>query len=174
MYKKGAIWISVVLYMGLGIIVLSMVLAVGLPTVQKMKDKYILTQTKDLMLALDGNIRTVYQEGPGSQRVIKLKIGKGEFKIDQDNEVISWILETSAVYTQPEIQIIEGSLQILTEETNVKGNYEISFTLDYDSAALALDLTYQTQQSIFGTSTLSILNKGINDQGKTEISVTKL
>ena len=43
MNKKGDIWVSAILYFGLGIIVIAILLAAGLPVINKLKDKNITT-----------------------------------------------------------------------------------------------------------------------------------
>mgnify|MGYP001558011191 FL=1 len=58
MGKKGAsIWISAVLYFGIGIIILTILLTAGLPVINKLRDKNIVIQTKQVMHTLDENIR---------------------------------------------------------------------------------------------------------------------
>jgi len=158
MKKRGAIWISAVLYMGLGIMVLSMVLAVGLPAVQKMKDRYTIKETKNLMLVFDENIRTIYQEGPGSQRVVDLKIGRGTFEIDEDNEKVSWYLQTKVPASQAGETATEGNLEIITETTPIKDQYGVTLSLDF---SLFLNITFEGDQDIIsGNTKLSVLNKG--------------
>lgn len=169
MNKRGAIWISAVLYMGLGIIILSMILAVGLPAVQKMKDQFTIKETKNLMSVLDENIRTVYQEGPGSQRVVDLKISRGSFEIDGEADDINWSLSTKIPASQPgEPDIKEGNLIIFTEPTPVEDQYGVTLSLDYSNF---LDITYvNEQQTISGNTKLSILNNGANE-GLIEIKI---
>ena len=169
MNKRGAIWISAVLYMGLGIIILSMILAVGLPAVQKMKDQFTIKETKNLMLVLDENIRTVYQEGPGSQRVVDLKITRGSFEIDDEAESISWSLSTKIPASQPGEEAYEGNLIIFTESTPVEDQYGVELSLNYDDF---LDLNYESsQQTISGNTKLSILNSGEGDNSLIEIKI---
>jgi type II secretory pathway pseudopilin PulG len=179
MKKRGDIWISAVLYMALGIVVLTIVLAAGLPVIQKMKDRQTLTQTKNLMNTLDQTIRTVYNEGPSSKRTVELKIGRGRFQIfDKDNQnnpnTIHWELETKALLSEPDTPITEGTLTILTTSTSVKGKYIINLDLNYNEF---LDIIYDGQQNVIsGKTKLQILNKGpgLNCQQdcKTRIQIT--
>ena len=74
MDKKADIWISAILYIGLGVILLSIVLAIGIPTVNRIRDKNTAIDTENLMNELDSNIRTVYSEGTGSKRPFKFEI----------------------------------------------------------------------------------------------------
>ena len=80
--KKADVWVSAVLYFGLGIIVISLLLAAGLPAINKLRDKNVIIQTKEVFQVLDKNIRDVVRGGPGSQRVVSVDIKKGDFKID--------------------------------------------------------------------------------------------
>ncbi len=72
--KKGDVWVSAVLYIALGMVIITIVLAAGLPLVTKMKDKNTVAQTKRVMLSIDDNLKEVATEGPGSRRVIPLEI----------------------------------------------------------------------------------------------------
>ena len=85
MIKKGDIWISAVLYMGLGIIILTIILSAGLPVINRIRDKNLAIDTKESMFTIDKNIREVYNEGPGSQRPLILEIKKGDFNIFKIN-----------------------------------------------------------------------------------------
>ena len=173
MDKKGDIWISAVIYIALGVIILSLVLAVGIPTIQKMKDNAVAKQTKELMLTIDNNIRTVYNEGPGSQRQVKIKIGSGTFDIDQAAETIIWQTRTKAVLSEPDVVISEGNLKIETRKSVQKGEYDLFLILNY--SLLDLDLAYDGIGSIKGTSLLSIINNGpsIANPTKNEIKIVR-
>lgn len=163
MKKKGDVWVSAILYTALGVVLLTIVLAAGLPAIQKMKDSYTSKQTKELMLTLDKNIKTVYHEGPGSQRVVTINIGRGDFIIDQDSELINFNFESSALISEIDAPVQEGSLTILTEETGVNGKYSVSLTLDYDQSEVELE--YDGSDMISGKINLLIYNKGVIDQG---------
>lgn len=159
MKKKGDIWISAVLYMALGIIVLTIVLAAGLPVVNKMKDRQTLVQTKNLMSELDKNIRTVYNEGPSSKRTLDIKIGRGEFEIFEDEDQINWTLKTSVLLSEPGIPITEGNLIILTKEEAISGDYKVTISLNY---AENININYSNSQPniLSGKNKISILNLG--------------
>ncbi len=158
MEKRGAIWVSAILYMALGIVILVIVLAAGLPAINKMKDSYTAKQTKDLMIKLDDNIRAVFHEGVSSQRIVDLKIGRGIFIINETSDQITWELESSAIISEIGQQIDEGNLQILTEETGIKNKYKIILNLNYTEANL--NLSYSGPSKISGETKFSISNKG--------------
>lgn len=169
MKKKGGIWVSAVLYIAMSVVLLTIILAAGLPALQKMKDSYTVRQTKDLMITLDNNIRNVNHEGPSSQRVVNIDIGRGEFVINPDLDNIEWSLESSAILSEIGEVINEGNLQILTQETGVKDKYNVILTLNYVLANI--DITYEGPQKLSGDAKLSMLNKG---GSPTNIAITQL
>ena len=54
--------------MALGVIVLTIILAAGVPMIQKMKDKNSFSQAKTVFFTLNQNINDVINEGPASRR----------------------------------------------------------------------------------------------------------
>ncbi len=170
MSKKGDIWISAILYMALGIVLLTIVLAAGLPAIQKMKDSYTVRQTKNLMIELDGTIRDVFHEGPGSKRTVSLKIGRGDFVIDEANDVIEWSIESSSIISEIGVVVDEGNLHILTDTTGVKGKYSVNLLLNYSGL---VNITYDGSSRVSGDTKLSILNKG-SGGSLTEIAIVQL
>src|SRR3989344_4483624 len=120
MNKKADIWISAVIYIGLAITILTIVLAAGMPVINKLRDKNVEIQTRDVMSSLDDTIRTVVKEGPGSRRTPVIKINRGEFKIDEAQNEIVWTLSNSKfMFSQPDVPIDEGNLKINTENSPV-------------------------------------------------------
>lgn len=158
MGKRGGIWVSAILYVAMGVVLLTIILAAGLPAIQKMKDSYTAKQTKDLMLRLDDNIRTVFHEGPSSQRTVSLNIGRGEFIIDEEDDLILWNVESSAIISEIGVPVTEGNLQVLTSELGIKDKYRVDLQLNY--SVVGLNLTYEGPQKLSGNSKFSILNKG--------------
>ena len=142
MNKKADIWISAVIYIGLAITILTIVLAAGMPVINKLRDKNIEIQTRDVMSSLDDTIRTVVKEGPGSRRPIKLDIGRGNFIIDEQGSTITWNLESTYLESEPSVVFREGHLSIWTESTPVQETYNIYLQLNYTSLInLTTDIT---------------------------------
>ncbi len=146
MYKKGDIWISAVLYMALGIIVIALILAASLPLINKIKDRNTFSETKKLLLAVDDTIKIVSREGPGSQRELSpLTINKGQLFIDQQKDRIYWQLKTSAKIIEPGISIQEGVLNLTFNPTVVKDEYLMTISLDYsDDVDINLNSAYKS------------------------------
>tara|TARA_Y100000310_G_scaffold321893_1_gene380174 strand:- start:415 stop:963 length:549 start_codon:yes stop_codon:yes gene_type:complete len=164
MNKKGDIWISAVLYMALGVILLAIILGTSLPVISKLKDKNSIIQTKNLMSDIDQNIRAVYTEGTGSQRPIEVEINRGKFEIDitdDTGEKMIWTIEDSRfIEVEPDGPgIKEGNILIETQNTAKEGRYIVTLTLDYSTLFdLQGDLT-----QIEGKQSFLIRNAGVND-----------
>ena len=161
MVKKGDIWISAVLYMALGIVILTIILAAGLPVINRIRDKNLAIDTKESMFTLDKNIREVYNEGPGSQRPLTLDIKKGNFIIDQDLNEINWSIESTVQLSDLDTVIQEGTLSIHSTKTT-SNDYLIIFGLDYDPLNIDLVLNNPVN-SLSGTNKLIVLNQGVTD-----------
>jgi len=132
MNKKGDIWISAALYTAIGVIMVTLILSVGMPFVNKLKDRNTVLQTKNVLYEFDNAIRSVYNEGFGSRRPLFVEIGEGDFTIDNVNEKISWkIISDEKLGIEPDLTkpIEEGNLKI-SSKTLGQG-FEIELFLDY-------------------------------------------
>lgn len=146
MMRQAQIWISAVLYLALGVIVISLILAASIPVIDKLKDRNNVAETKELLLTLDDTIRIVGREGPGSRRELTpLTLTKGKLFIEDDQDVIRWELRTSAVILELGVNIREGPLSLLLAPTPVKEEYLMTVVVNYtDVFDLQLDSAYQS------------------------------
>lgn len=139
--RKGSVWISAVLYIALGVIVITLVLSAGIPLINKMKDQNVFSQTKKVMFVIDENIRDVVNEGPGSKRYLSpIEINRGELIIDDETENITWRMVTTnklfevnelGISEDDRIVFIEGNLVMWLDETQNEDEYELSLELGY-------------------------------------------
>ncbi|MBU4502978.1 MAG: hypothetical protein KKA79_10370, partial [Nanoarchaeota archaeon] len=104
MKKKGQIWVSAVLYIALGMIVITLILSAGVPLINKMRDRNTITQTKTVMFDLDNNIKAVVNEAKGSTRFLSpVDINSGQLFIDQaGSNTTEWVMRTSNRMIEPE------------------------------------------------------------------------
>ncbi len=161
MQKKGDIWISAVLYFGLGIIIISILLAAGLPVINKLRDKNIIIQSKQVIHALDQNIREVAREGPGSQRIVSVNLKKGVLLINDQEETITWNYPTSKILiSELNVPVPEGTLRIMTGSTGQKATYNVNISANYTNIA---DLTRPggRPNTFLGLTDFVIRNEGI-------------
>ena len=157
--KKGDVWISAVLYMALGIIILVIVLSVGIPVVNKIRDKNVAINTKELMFDLDRNIRTVYSEGPGSRRPLRIEITKGIFSVDAEKDEVIWTFDTKLLLSQPNVPVKEGNL-IIKSNQGSSSEFQTEYILNY-STVLNLNSTAGTN-FISGKTNIILTNVGNN------------
>lgn len=185
--KKGDVWVSAVLYFGLGIVVLTLILSVGMPVVNRLRDKNIATQTKDVFSSLDSNIREVARGGPGTQRILQLQMQKGEMKVyDQRvHENVDNIKANAAAKEVMKLKIAEGTVLssvpnrivwtydgkaalsepgLLVIEGNTKiltlggsGAYTVRYWLDYEPS---IYLRMKGVNTLTGGSQITIKNLG--------------
>ncbi|MFH1332082.1 MAG: hypothetical protein ABIH63_02240 [archaeon] len=134
--KKGDVWVSAVLYIALGMVIITIVLAAGIPLITQMKDRNTVAQTKRMMQSIDDNIRQVATEGPGSQRVISpLEIGSGQLSINVDNDYLEWKMTTKNKMMEPGINFQEGTLNLKLDETIIEDQYNIIIAMNYTGLA---------------------------------------
>ena len=180
MNKKGVIWISAVIYIALGIVAITLILAAGLPLINSLKDKNTYSQTKDILIHIDQNIEEINTEGPGSRRFIDtivIKGGKLDMIIEEQEKLktIRWTMTTPAVIVELSdkkscsqdltdegcIAFKEGPLTIYQEETIVNEEYLIVIELHYDKIKVEFDaMSTQGPTDIQGQLSLLMENKG--------------
>ena len=178
--KKGDIWVSAILYFGLGIVIIGIILAAFTPVINRLRDKNIIVQTKGVFQVLDSNIREVAREGSGAQRPLTIDIRKGEFKIDNDNHKIIWTYPSKALLAEPCTDpldpakcpsILEGNVKIIVNSPSpLNKNYLTELSLEYTDKAY---LHYTSPlTTIAGNTPLVIRNSGVScgPQGETGLS----
>ena len=141
MNRKGDIWISAALYTALGIILVTLILSVGMPFVNKLKARNTVLQTKNVIYEMDNVIRAVYNEGFGSRRPLFVEIGEGDFLIDNTGNKISWkIISDEKLGIEPDLQkpIEEGNLKIKSK--SLGQGYEIELYLEYSDIDIESNL----------------------------------
>lgn len=156
--KNGQIWVSAAIYFGLGVVVITLILTAGMPVINQLRDKNTGIQTKNLLFVLDNKVREVIRGGTGEQRYVEVEIKKGEFVIDDTNDKIYWSSDSRIQNSEVGIPIEEGNIIVLTENSNIEGEYKVTLSLDYFKIA---DLEYDSpSQKIIGLNQLIIKNTG--------------
>ncbi|MEA3378755.1 MAG: hypothetical protein U9Q69_03885 [Nanoarchaeota archaeon] len=161
MKKRGQIWISAVLYLALGVIVLTIVLSAGVPLIQKMKDKNIVTQTKNIFFTLDENVKAVVNEGPGARRYLSpFEIKAGDFYVDNETSRFLWNYTSSAKLLETDGFVLEeGAVKLQNYQTLVEDEFIMNIALDY-SEILQFSLNSEFQNPFSGIYSLAITNTG--------------
>lgn len=129
MKKRGQVWVETVIYTLIGLAVIGIMLAVAKPKIDEMKDRAIIDQSIEIMDLVNAKIHAVRQ-APGNRRVVDLKIGKGKFVVDNDNDAIYWVIDNAKVeYSQiGEWVPISGHMKVMTEEANP---YTVTLNMSY-------------------------------------------
>lgn len=174
MNKKADVWVSAVIYVGLAITIITIVLAAGMPVINRLRDKNTEIQTKDIMQELDTTIKDVVREGPGSRRTPIIKISKGEFNILEENgkSKIRWTLPNSRfMLSEPGAKIREGNIVVTTTASQVNDEYKVVMELVYDNVNLVSNI-----KTFSGQYNLVITNEGVdvNDNTKIKVSINEL
>ena len=136
--KSGQVWIETVIYTLIGLAVIGILLAVAKPKIDEMKDRATIDQSIGIMDLVNEKIHAV-RSAPGNRRVVDLKIGKGKFVVDNDNDAIYWVIDNAEVeYSQIGVWVpVSGHMQVMTEEANpytVTLNMSYSVDLQFDGA----------------------------------------
>jgi type II secretory pathway pseudopilin PulG len=161
MKKRGQVWVETVIYTLIGLAIIGLLLAVARPKINQLKDKMLIEQAVEAMGNINDKIYEV-QRAPGNQRTVDLKIGKGEFTIDSENDAIYWILESSHEYSEPGINVSLGAMEILTTvaspfNVQLKMDYRVDLRYDNDSIGVKNLIEASTPYKIY------IKNEGSGD-----------
>jgi|TARA_Y100000310_G_scaffold302635_1_gene340227 hypothetical protein len=160
MMKKGQTWISAVLYTALGIILITIILNSGIPLLNKIKDRNLVIQTKEMLHIMDENIRSVALEGPGSKRFLSpVSIERGELIIEENNNLLRWKLETKNKMMEPNIIFDEGALKQFLNETITEGEYIVNLEVEYEGVA-EISLISDLENPFTGTYSMTIEHNG--------------
>jgi hypothetical protein len=131
--KKGAIWVSTVLYILITIAVLGMAFAALKPEIDRMRDKAIIEQSLEMMNNIDETFNQV-NETQGTKRQIQIQLKKGNLIFDCGvgyQKKIAWEFETNYKYSEVGTVINIGNIKALTEQA--ASGYKVSLYLEYDN-----------------------------------------
>ena len=170
--RRGQIWVETIVYTLIAFALIGLVLAFVKPKIEEIRDKGIIEQSISVLEEINLIINTLGD--PGNQRVINLRISKGELNIDGENDKLFFEIESRHIYSEPGENVTIGNIIVLTEK---KGKInDVTLTKDYEEE---YDITYQNLnelKKIGKTSTaytLLIANKG-DASGKTIINIEVL
>jgi hypothetical protein len=167
---RGQIWVETVIYTLIAFVMIGLVLAYAKPKIEELQDKAIIEQSIAMIKNIDSTILTI--GAPGNQRLIELGIKKGVLKIEGENDLIIFEMESKYTYSEPDVNVSNGNLIIHTEKTG-KFNV-ITLTRDYSEEC---NITYQEKdesKTISKASTpyqLLISNKGGEDKVTIDIEI---
>jgi|TARA_B100001971_G_C18265932_1_gene592376 hypothetical protein len=159
--KRGQVWVETVIYTLIAFVMIGAVLAFIKPKIEEIRDKALIEQTIEVIESI--NFGIIELGGEGNKRIIELGIKKGILKIDGENNLIIFEIESRHVYSQPGEDIYIGNI---IANTKKRGTFNtVTLTSNYSE----YNLTYNQEdklKTITRASTpyrLSISHHGEND-----------
>lgn len=171
--KRGQIWVETVIYTLIAFAMIGIVLAFAVPRIGEIQDRGIIEQSITMLEDMNTLISNI--GSPGSQRVIDVKISKGELTINgadtgENANSINFEMESRYDYSQ-EGQIIKvGNVNASTEYL---GDISIvSLSIEYENYNLTFN--GQNQERIIGQAgtpyKILISNQGTDSNQNTIIN----
>jgi hypothetical protein len=137
---KGQVWIETIIYTSVAIVMIGLVLSYAKPKIEEFQDKNILEQSLEMFRLIDNTIANIGVSG--NQRVLEVKIKKGELIIDGENDKISFEMDSNHEYSQPGLDITDTFGGRIITHTEKKGEMiKVNFTVDYSQ--YSTNLTYE-------------------------------
>ena len=112
--KRAQVWVETVTYTLIGLTIIGLLIAGIKPKIEESRDKSIINQIKRSLEEVNQEINKV-KSAPGNQRTITINIEKGELNILPEENKIIWQIDSNHKYSEPNMTIPEGNLEILTE-----------------------------------------------------------
>lgn len=158
--NRAQIWIETVMYTLIAFAIMGLVLAYARPKIEEMQDKAIIEQSISMIKDIDSTLLTM--GGAGNQRVIEIQIKKGDLKIDGENDLLVFEMESRLSYSEPGEKISSGNVDILTTKS---GKFNIisltrNFHDNYNLTNIKKDEVRTISKSPVAY-TLKISNRGI-------------
>jgi type II secretory pathway pseudopilin PulG len=174
--KIGQIWVENVIYILIGLTLITAVLAIAFPQINKIKDKAIVEQTISALEDLNKIINEVKQT-EGNIRIVQLKNSRGNIYIDGEKDVIKYELEdTNLELSEVDSEINYGEFTLLT--TNYGSKYKITIWKNYTSLDFKINKNDENKDEIEtlqpGSTAykITIENEGISTLNKKNIVFT--
>ncbi|MBI4177559.1 MAG: hypothetical protein HY516_04290 [Candidatus Aenigmarchaeota archaeon] len=104
--------IAGVIYTGLTVAVVTLVITLGLPQLDRITESTLYLNVREGMTNLDDAIQKVASEGRGSVRIVPLEIRNGDFTVDGANDVVKYEIETTSEIVSPRTAVQFGNLVI--------------------------------------------------------------
>jgi len=128
--KRGQIWVETVIYTLIGLAIIGLVLAAALPKINEQKDKVMIEQSIEALNNIDDKIVEV-QRAVANRRVVDLDVRKGALVINTTEDTISWILDSSFPYSEEDVAISIGRLDVNTSRTG--GAWQVELKVGYSA-----------------------------------------
>ncbi|MEM4500075.1 MAG: hypothetical protein QXD62_01860 [Candidatus Woesearchaeota archaeon] len=157
--KKSQVWVSVVLWILIGLLVLGILLSFGFPLFRRTREQIAFQQVVSEFQNLKTSIDTVIKEGPGSQRLVELNIPSGAINFSENALLWSGRFEEKLV--EPYTRIEQGGVVIASEADVFSYENETHIIMEnsYIQVRIRKDLDPVNVSQIVESITLKINNK---------------
>ncbi len=153
--KKAAIWISAVIYVLIGVVVLTIVIEAGVPMIKGLQERSNVNLARNTFTALDQQIQDVAKEGQGSQRVIPLEVSDGTVKVEDGK--LRWKIETNSKILEPHTRVELGNL-VIASDVDVSSEDAGSFHILQNSRILVNFTKFGSKDNLTSINTSSLIN----------------
>ena len=153
--KKGEIWVSAVMYVLVGVIVLTIVIEAGIPFIMGLQERSSVNRARSSFSSLDQQIQAVAREGQGSQRVMPLEVSEGTIRVEDDK--LRWKIETKSKVLEPRTRVELGNLVIASDVDVSAADYS-GFHVLQNSRILVNFTRFGSSSNFSAINTSSLIN----------------
>ncbi|MEM1988495.1 MAG: hypothetical protein QXS41_01475 [Candidatus Woesearchaeota archaeon] len=111
--KKSQIWLSTVMWILIGVLVIGLILSFGLPLFRKTREQMVYQQVVNDFQTLKNNLDQLSKEGPGAQRIIDLNIPKGN--VIFENDTIVWLGTMDEEIVEPQTRVENNGVIVASD-----------------------------------------------------------
>ena len=112
--KDGQVWVETVIYTLIGLAIIALVLTAALPKINAKKDEMMIEQSIEALGNIDSKVYEVFLKAEGNRRTVDLEVRKGVLIINMTGDTISWILDSSFLYSEENAEIAVGKVYVNT------------------------------------------------------------
>ena len=153
--KRGAIWVSAVIYVLIGVVVLTIVIEAGIPLIRSLQERGNVNRARNTFTAIDGQIVEVAREGQGSQRVVPLEVSEGTVKVEDGR--LRWKIETTSKVMEPRTRVDFCNL-VIASDVDVSASDHVSSHILQNSRVLVNFTRFGSSANHSAINTSSLIN----------------
>ncbi len=129
--KKAQVWVETVIYTLVGLSILGLLLVSTKPKLDKMKDESLINQAIESFGIINEKVYEAAQT-TGMRVKYDLKIGKGTFVIDAEEDILYWRIPSSLKYSEENIAVELGSTMSIKTVQGDPWLVEVSMPYNFD------------------------------------------
>jgi hypothetical protein len=151
--NRADIWISTVIYMLIGLSVISGLLIAARPKIEEARDRLTIQSMINNFNVIHSYIKEV-NEVPGTARILEIKINKGEMRVLPKEDRIEWSIVTNFEFSEPGLLQQVGNIYLITTKqqkivTTLFVNYTTPINITTAADGEGQNLTLTQSPSIY-------------------------